>query len=325
VAILGALILLGGIWTHPLQRLAEDAATVTAGQLAPVETAYHLDTRSENVMALVTYAAGTALIVTRSFWQPLAAGLALLFARFGPERWYWSALIGLNRLSDRLNVIEVHDLRGRVATILAPAGLLVAAGVAVTPGGGTFRIGQFARGDLPELVMLAVASLAALTAALASDHLSLALVLSGVGFSLAVVYALLGAPDVALVAVLIETIFALLFFGMLTLLPRGEGPVTVVAPERAGEPHKENRRRDAALATIAAALAFVVAWGILSKPASLQSVIADHIRLAPAAHGKDVVTVILADFRGLDTMGEITVVGIAFLGIATYLRRWRTR
>jgi multicomponent Na+:H+ antiporter subunit A len=203
--------------------------------------------------------------------------------------------------------------------------VLVAAGVAVTPGGGTFNVGTITRGNLPEMVMLGVASLAAVTAALASDHLSLALVLSGVGFSLAVVYALLGAPDVALVAVLIETIFALLFFGMLALIPRDAGPVTVIAPERASEPRVENRQRDAALAMVAGALAFAVAWGILSKPASLESVIADHIRLTPAAHGKDVVTVILADFRGLDTMGEITVVGIAFLGIATYLRRWRTR
>jgi multicomponent Na+:H+ antiporter subunit A len=53
-------------------------------------------------------------------------------------------------------------------------------------------------------------------------------------------------------------------------------------------------------------------------------VTAEQERLTPAAHGKDVVTVILADFRGLDTMGEITVIGVAFLGIATLLRRWRT-
>lgn len=325
VAVLGAIVVAGGIWTEPLVRLAEEAATVTAGQVVRISIAYHLDLRAENVMALAAYAAGAALLLTQRFWRPAAALISLVAARYGPERWYWAALVGLNRLSDRLHVIEVHDLRGRVATILAPAGVLVAAGVAVTPGGGTFSIGTITRGNLPEIVMLGVAALAALTAALASDHLSLALVLSGVGFSLAVVYALLGAPDVALVAVLIETIFALLFFGMLALIPRDAGPVTVIAPERASEPHPENRRRDAALATVAGALAFIVAWGILSKPASLESVIADHVRLTPSAHGKDVVTVILADFRGLDTMGEITVVGIAFLGIATYLRRWRTR
>jgi multicomponent Na+:H+ antiporter subunit A len=44
------------------------------------------------------------------------------------------------------------------------------------------------------------------------------------------------------------------------------------------------------------------------------------IQLTPSAHAKNVVTAILADFRGLDTMGEITVIGMVLLGIATLLR-----
>jgi multicomponent Na+:H+ antiporter subunit A len=50
-------------------------------------------------------------------------------------------------------------------------------------------------------------------------------------------------------------------------------------------------------------------------------VAAELIRLTPAAHAKDVVTAILADFRGFDTMGEITVIGIALLGTALLLGR----
>ncbi|HEY8448384.1 MAG TPA: hydrogen gas-evolving membrane-bound hydrogenase subunit E [Thermomicrobiales bacterium] len=326
VAVLGALVLLGGVWPHPFARLAEDAATVTAGTPVHIEVAYHLDSRVENVMAIAAIAVGLVLIFSRPLWQPALVAISTTTVRFGPERLYWAVLLGLNRLSDRMHRIEIHDLRGRVATILLPAGLLVGAGVAVTPGGGTFRIGSLSNGDLPEVLMLTVAALAAITAALARDHLSLALVLSGVGFSLAVVYALLGSPDVALVAVLIETIFALLFVGMLALLPReGDEAIAVITRDREQRLQADNRGRDAVLSAIAGGLAFIVAWGILSKPAPLESVITSHIRLAPVAHGKDIVTVILADFRGLDTMGEITVIGIAFLGIATYLRRWRTR
>ena len=48
---------------------------------------------------------------------------------------------------------------------------------------------------------------------------------------------------------------------------------------------------------------------------------AAHIRLTPEAHGGDVVTVILADFRGLDTMVEITVLAVAIVGVASLLRR----
>ena len=51
---------------------------------------------------------------------------------------------------------------------------------------------------------------------------------------------------------------------------------------------------------------------------------AEHIRRTPDAHGGDVVTVILADFRGLDTMVEITVLAVAIIGVASLLRRGRS-
>jgi len=63
--------------------------------------------------------------------------------------------------------------------------------------------------------------------------------------------------------------------------------------------------------------------GALSHPASERTVAEEHLRLAEAAHAKDVVTAILADFRGLDTVGEITVVAVVLLGVATLLNRGR--
>ena len=39
-------------------------------------------------------------------------------------------------------------------------------------------------------------------------------------------------------------------------------------------------------------------------------------RSLPEAGGKNVVNVILVDFRGFDTMGEITVLAVAALGVA---------
>jgi multicomponent Na+:H+ antiporter subunit A len=173
-----------------------------------------------------------------------------------------------------------------------------------------------------------VAGLAAISATSRQDHLTLSLVLSGVGFSLAVVYALLGAPDVALVAVLVETIFTLLFLGMVSVIPSDVDPATVqvspvaqVGPPKTQESH---RLRDVLVAGIGGVFAFIVAWVTLS-PVPMGDIVAnDYVNLTPEAHGKDIVTVILADFRGFDTLGEITVIGIAFLGIATLLRRYRT-
>jgi multicomponent Na+:H+ antiporter subunit A len=60
---------------------------------------------------------------------------------------------------------------------------------------------------------------------------------------------------------------------------------------------------------------------VLSRPPLGPSDAAGQIRLTPEAHGGDVVTVILADFRGLDTMVEITVLAVAILGVASLIRR----
>jgi multicomponent Na+:H+ antiporter subunit A len=76
---------------------------------------------------------------------------------------------------------------------------------------------------------------------------------------------------------------------------------------------------------LASLVAFVVVWSVLSQPAALESAAALQTELTPAVHAGDVVTAILADFRGFDTLGEITVVSVALLGLATFLVRGRLR
>ncbi len=143
---------------------------------------------------------------------------------------------------------------------------------------------------------------------------------AGVGFGLAVVYALLGGPDVALVAVLVETVAALVFLGVFALVPRD-----VLRRMEAIPTPRRRRWRDPAIGIFAGAVVFFVVWGALSRPSPAAAIADEHVRLAPQAHAKDVVTAILADFRGLDTLGEITVIAVALVGVATLLARGRLR
>ena len=318
VVLLGLLVGAGGLAVGPLARIADEAASASFGDLVETAPAYHLDARAENLMAIATYAVGLVVLATSRAWQRGALGLARAGERLGPERWYDATLRGLNRLSTLIHDVEVRDLRTRITAVLLPAGALVALGVIVTPTAGSYALGSIGRGDIALVLVLVVAALAALAATLPRDHLTLVLVLSTLGFSLAVVYAFFGGPDVALVAVLVETIFALLFLGIFALLPRD-----VLRREARVAGPRNRRWRDPIVAGVAALLAFVVVWSALSRPTPQESVAAQHIRLTPDAHGKDVVTVILADFRGLDTLGEITVVGVALIGIAALLRRGR--
>jgi multicomponent Na+:H+ antiporter subunit A len=318
VVALGALAVLGGVVVGPFERLAEAAGAVSYDAPAPVDPAYHLDARPENLLALAAYAAGALIVVSRPLWVGGALSLSRLGALAGPERFYHLNLRTLNRFSDWFHQVEVRDLRSRVAAILLPSGVLVGAGVLATPTTEVYRVGQVQFGDVPLLLALFSVTVAAITTTLTKRHLTLALVLSSAGFVLAVVYAFFGAPDVALVAVLVETILTLLFIATLKLIPYEVLHSQAVLPT-------ERWWRKTFIAVVAGAFAFAVVWGALSQPAAERSVAEEHIRLTPDAHAKDVVTAILADFRGLDTMGEITVVALVLLGVATLLRRGRFR
>jgi multicomponent Na+:H+ antiporter subunit A len=325
IAVLGAISLVGGLWQEPFARVASNAGQVALRSDDALHPAYHLKWTVENAMAICAISGGLLLFLSRRFWLERVEIVSDFGKRVGPERLYRGSVLELNEISDRIHWIEVRDLRSRVATVLAPAALMVVITLIFTNADSSFEVGKVSRDDWPLIMMLAVVAIAGIAAAIPRDHFSMALALSGVGFGLSVVFALLRAPDVALVAVLVETLFGVLFFAFLGLIPRNVEHADVVPSDEPQEVGHRHRMRDSVLATFGGLLAFLVAWGVLSRPAPVDSIFEDYIDLTPSAHGDAIVTVILADFRGLDTMGEITVIGIAFLGIATFIRRRRAR
>jgi multisubunit Na+/H+ antiporter MnhB subunit len=188
---------------------------------------------------------------------------------------------------------------------------MVGAGVLAT-GPGSYELGSLRLQEAPVLLALMAVAAASFAATLTRRHVTLALVLSSAGFMLAVVYAFYGAPNVALVAVLIETVQTLLLVATLKLIPhrvlhhQAELPVV-------------RRNRKVLVAAASGAIGFVVAWGALSQTPAGQSVAEKLTRLTPEAHAGNVVTATLADFRGLDTLGEVTVVALVLLGVTTLL------
>ena len=319
VAVLGLLVLVGGVFVEPFAALARSAAAAYyPGQVEGVKPAYHLDLRPENLMALATFGLGALLVVSRPVWIGAARMVARIGDKVGPEKLYAAGIIGLNRFSDRVHSYEVRDLRSRVASILLPAGVLVGLAIFATPNAGVYRVGPVSWQDAPLLLALVAVAVSAIAATFTRRHVTLALVLSSAGYVLAAVYAFFGAPDVALVAVLIETVVTLVFIATLKLVPYK------VLHRQAGLPLQRPWRK-IAISTVAGAGAFAIAWGTLSQPAAERSVSEDLVELTPKAHAKDVVTATLADFRGLDTLGEITVVALVLLGVATLLRKGRLR
>jgi multicomponent Na+:H+ antiporter subunit A len=313
VAALGAIGLVGGFFAGPFERLAEAAGEVSFGEPTPLDATYHLEILPEYLMALAAYALGTTIIVSRPGWSRAALGLSRLGKVVGPERAYGLTVHGLNRLSDSVHRLEIRHPRGRVASVLLPTAVLVGAALLATPGLAAYQVGPLRAEEAPLMLAMLAVAVASITTTLVRRHITLALVLSSAGFVLAVVYSLYAAaPNVVLVAVLIETMLTLLLVATMDLIP-------YEVLHRQAELLPVRLGRQVLVSAAAGAFAFVVAWGALSQPPVGQTVAEDHVRLAPEAHASNVVTAILADFRGLDTLGEITVVALVLLGVATLL------
>jgi multicomponent Na+:H+ antiporter subunit A len=316
IVILAALSILGGLFVEPFAALAADGATVINGAPVDVAPAYHLDARAQNLMAVGAWLLGALLLVASNARDAIAQAAARAGDRFGPRRIYGTTLGAIEQLSEAVHRAEVRDLRTSPAAILVPTGILAAFGFAATPTEGSYVIGNVAAADLPLIVLLALAVAAGFTAARDTGRLRPVLALSVLGFALAGVYAIVGAPDVALVAVVIETVLSIVFVAVFARLP-----TTAVAEVDARTRRGFGRYRNAAAGLVAGASAFAVIWAALSRPPLGAPDAAAQIRLTPDAHGGDVVTVILADFRGLDTMVEITVLSVAIVGVVSLLRR----
>jgi multicomponent K+:H+ antiporter subunit A len=83
------------------------------------------------------------------------------------------------------------------------------------------------------------------------------------------------------------------------------------------------RLRDLAIATAAGAGLAALAYAAMTRP--MQRTIADFFvtRAYPEGGGTNVVNVILVDFRGFDTLGEITVLATVAVAVFSLLRRFR--
>ena len=130
-----------------------------------------------------------------------------------------------------------------------------------------------------------------------------------VGYVIAMIFVLFGAPDLAMTQFVIETLTVILIALTFSHLPpfRAESPLWV-------------RMRDLTFAVMGGSVMTVLTLTALS--ARHQESVAEYY-LAHSydmAHGKNVVNVILVDFRGIDTLGEITVLAIGALGAFALLR-----
>jgi len=154
---------------------------------------------------------------------------------------------------------------------------------------------------------------AAVVAAATSSRLTALLCIGIVGLGVAFLFILYSAPDLAITQVLVETLTVVLFMFVVYRLPRFR---TLTSPGR--------RLFDAVFSIIAGL--FIAALVIKSQQLQFAHPISDQLAEWSylMAKGKNVVNVILVDFRALDTLGEVLVLIIAALGVVALVKTVRT-
>jgi multicomponent K+:H+ antiporter subunit A len=140
------------------------------------------------------------------------------------------------------------------------------------------------------------------------------MLLAATGLVVCLAFVHLSAPDLALTQLLVEMVTTVLMMLALTWLP-ADGPV---------EHPRWRKGRDALIATAAGLGTAALVWLVIGRPFdSISPYFLSHA--LPEGGGANAVNVIIVDFRGFDTLGEITVMGIAALTMHALLSPFTPR
>jgi multicomponent Na+:H+ antiporter subunit A len=265
----------------------------------------------------ITVLGGFFVFLNRArFWSVSERVLGAI-RPYGAEAVYeriFNGTIWLSKVQTRaLQTGRLHDY---MFVIIGATSVLVAwALFTIAPSIGPIEMGDFN----PVITVLLLIIIAATGIVVVSDkYFTILGGLGTIGFGVALLYAFYGAPDLAITQLMAEALVVVLFMFVIYGLPpirRFSGTATY--------------QRDALLSigfgTIVAILAWLAVDFQLAHPISKELAEMSY----PEGKGKNVVNVILVDFRALDTFGEITVVASAALGIAALLSsrmsRWRNK
>ncbi|MCO8090391.1 monovalent cation/H+ antiporter subunit A [Acinetobacter pseudolwoffii] len=140
------------------------------------------------------------------------------------------------------------------------------------------------------------------------ERIKAVLISGAVGLVVTMVFIGFSAPDLALTQITVDVVTTVLLLMSLSLLPQ-------LTPY---ESSPTRRWRDAIIAIGGGLGIATIAWLIMTR---------DHNSISwfflqqsiPLGGGTNVVNVILVDFRGFDTFGEITVLGIAAIGVLSLM------
>ncbi len=258
-------------------------------------------------LSVGTWVLGAGVYLARG-WFVKNAMIAWLARAPGPTRAYECSLWLLKSFAVwQTNRLQHGRLRDYVAVVIVAFTLLAGAtlwGRGDWPASRSWLAPRLGEWFIPVLIggatWLATTTRSRLTAVCA---------LGVIGYAVAMLFAAFNAPDLAMTQLAVESLTVLLFVLVLYRMPAFKSISTATA-----------RGRDAVMAVTCGA---VMSWLALAAAAHhAPSPTAEYYaqQSLQTAQGANIVNVILVDFRGLDTLGEIVVLATAALGVMALMR-----
>ncbi|TVQ61892.1 MAG: putative monovalent cation/H+ antiporter subunit A [Phycisphaerales bacterium] len=307
--ILAALSLLFGVAPSLVQKvLLSPAASAIYGVPMEVKLSLWHGLTPALGLSVLAIAVGVGVFLMRPGFIRLTS-LSDRVGAYGPARWYTWVFDGMNEIARvQTRVLQSGYLRAYlfimiVTTVGLTGWMMLSSGALAAPT-------ELTPVQLHEAGLLALVLLGALLAVRSKSSLGAVAALGVVGYGVALIYVLFGAPDLAMTQFAIETLTVVLFVFVFYHLPKFRILTSVLA-----------RTRDALVAISAGMLmAALVIMAVSQRPLHepISAYFAEHS--VSKGYGRNVVNVILVDFRSIDTLGEIVVLAVAGVGVYALLR-----
>ncbi|EKO3564174.1 putative monovalent cation/H+ antiporter subunit A [Vibrio metschnikovii] len=252
--------------------------------------------------------AGGYLLFKR--WGRLApkAILAKPLLNYGPEKGYDLFMQGLVIFSKWLTGrVQNGYLSNYILTIFITTIVLV--GYTIATRVGWYGTLDFSGVEVYEIlisgIIIAVVSYACIT----SQRLGAVAAIGALGFSMALIYVFFSAPDLAITQILIETLTVIMLVFVLFKLPRFQRLSS-----------SDVRWRDAFVAIVFGGMMTLLVMTVtqFAEPDRISDYLIENSYVI--AKGRNIVNVILVDYRALDTLGELFVLALAAIGVTAMIK-----
>ncbi|TFY90252.1 monovalent cation/H+ antiporter subunit A [Pseudomonas kairouanensis] len=303
--------------------LAAAALPVVGGVLPEYSLAIWHGWNAPMIMSLVAMSCGVVLyLILRKQLKRGRFKYPPLISYFNGKRGFERSLVVMMR--------GVRKIEKRISTKRLQTQLFLLVLVAVVAGVIPMLHSSLSWGDRPKIpgsIVFVTLWLLAIACALgaawqAKYHRLAALTMVSVcGLMTCITFVWFSAPDLALTQLVVEVVTTVLILLGLRWLPRR---IEEVSPLPSSLRKARIRRlRDFLLSTVVGGGMALLSYAMLTRqtPNDISSFYLS--RALPEGGGSNVVNVMLVDFRGFDTLGEITVLGAVALTVYALLRRFR--